>query len=188
MIFYYYWRVRRRISSIVDVSLGMNCHPVMMRPRKGCDFSALLWLASVFHLFFYPEPPPLLVLCIMFIVGPIVVAEKFVVWSEFFLLPRLLSSYPWNTSSLLVVSLSRRFVASEWAQRKFDILNIWGDDVSLFKFVCRILCTITFRHQIVLVGWVKPSMSLQYLERGTWIMLSCSNFNDEAISLGCNYY
>lgn len=117
---------------------------------KGCDFSALLWLASVFHLFFYPEPPA------MDGCGWCISVQLW--W------PRNLSycveSFFFPQAILIIII---PYVASEWAQRKFDILNIWGDDVSLFKFICRILCTITFRHQIVLVGWVKPSMSWRYM-------------------------
>lgn len=159
---YCYWRVRRgrRISSSsiimwmcrpgLPIILVRAPNELPLHDMKGCDFSALLWLASVFHLFFYPEPPA------MDSCGWCISVQLW--W------PRNLSycveSFFFPQAILIIII---PYVASEWAQRKFDILNIWGDDVSLFKFICRILCTITFRHQIVLVGWVKPSMSWRYM-------------------------
>lgn len=135
--------------------------PACISYKKGCDFSALLWLASVLHRHHHCS----------FIRRkrhrPIVVAEKFVV----FLLVLLYSAQPPS------------FIGSLHLNGHKESLTYWTFGVttfSLFKFICRILCTITFRHQIVPVGWMSGSESHQCLcnKLTTWIMLSCCNFND----------
>lgn len=91
----------------MDVAVPLLPSIITAQAKKGCDFSALLWLTSVFHLFFYPEPAPLSLVRYRSNCG-----RREICRIVFFSLPlHLLSERP---------------------QRKFDILNIWGDDIPLF--------------------------------------------------------
>lgn len=117
----------------------------------------------------------------------------------FYFFSFFLSLVRWWLVDCGIAIISRGSLHLNGHMESCDILNIWGDDVSLFKFICRILCTITFRHQIryrerrmdgwdgCCVGWwwvkEQPSMCLCN-NLMTWIMmlLSCCKFNEVSSS------
>lgn len=112
----FYWRVRRISSILTSWPVGLPIIRIasVYIVQEGLRFFRIVVVSFRFAppppLFFYPEETP-----------PSNCGGREIC--------RLSTCSPLLSPATII----HRFVAFEWAQRKFDILNIWGDDVFLVQ-------------------------------------------------------